>query len=173
MTCYLSPTDWRDVFYSAVRKAPGGVSGAAMFLTQRRGRSIHPETLRSRLRGVDGEWINTEMLELLTEWMQDSKHAEALDWLSALNNRFGFVALELPPPPAGGWADEAEALRKKALQLNVEGGQLTQLVMRATEDQRISLKEAEEITAQAMAEIELLCRTVRNARRAAGMEVLP
>lgn len=172
MTCYLSPTDWRDVLYNSVRKANGGVVAAAKFLVERRDRSMHSETLRSRLRGLDGEWINLEILELLTEWMQDSKHPQALDWLSALNNRFGLVAMELPPPPAGGWACEAAALREKALQLGVEGGQLTALVMRATDDKRISGAEAEEITVQAMAEIELLYRTVRNARRAAGLEVL-
>ncbi len=173
MTCYLSPTDWRDVLYNAVRNAPGGVAAAAAFLAQRRGRSMHTETLRARLRGVDGEWVNLEILELLSEWMQDSKHPDALAWLSALNNRFGLVALELPPPPAGGWACEAAALRKKALQLGVEGGHLTQLVMRATEDESISVREAEAITAQAMAEIELLYRTIRNAQRAAGMEGQP
>ena len=171
MTCYLSPTDWRDVLYNAVRQAPGGVVAAAAFLTQRRGRSMHSETLRARLRGIEGEWVNLEILELLTEWMQDSKHAEALAWLGTLNNRFGMVALALPPPPTGGWACEAAALREKALQLGVEGGHLTQLVMRATDDKRISVAEAEEITAQAMAEVELLYRNVRNARRAAGLEV--
>ncbi len=59
------------------------------------------------------------------------------------------------------------------MQLGVEGGHLTQLVMRATEDESISVREAEAITAQAMAEIELLYRTIRNAQRAAGMEVQP
>lgn len=171
MTCYLSPAEWRDVLYNAVRNAPGGVAAAAAFLAQRRGRSMHTETLRARLRGVDGEWVNLEILELLTEWMQDSKHPAALGWLATLNNRFGMVALELPPPPKGGWACEAAALREKALQLGVEGGQLTQLVMRATDDKRISAAEAEEITAQVMAEVELLYRTMRNARRAAGLEV--
>lgn len=171
MTCQLSLTDWRDVFYSTVRKASGGVVAAATFLTQRRGRSIHSETLRARLRGVDGEWINLEMLELLTEWMQESRDPDALQWLKALNNRFGMVAMELPPPPVGGWDCEAAAMREKALQLNVEGGSLTALVMKATDDKRITPSEAEAITAQAMAEIELLYRTVRNARRAAGLEV--
>lgn len=171
MTGYLSPTDWRDVLYNAVRSAPGGVVAAATFLAQRRGRSMHPETLRARLRGIDGEYVNLEILELLTEWMQDSKHPEALSWLTTLNNRFGLVAMALPPPPSGGWACEAAALRGKALQLGVEGGRLTQLVVRATDDKRISGAEAEEITVQAMAEIELLYRTVRNARRAAGLEV--
>ncbi len=99
MTCYLSPTDWRDVLYNAVRNAPGGVAAAAAFLAQRRGCSMNTETLRARLRGVDGEWVNLEILELLSEWMQDSKHPDALAWLSALNNRFGLVALELPPRP--------------------------------------------------------------------------
>ncbi len=171
MTCRTSPTDWHDVLYNAVRKANGGLKAAATHLQERRGVSVHPEYLRSLLRGLDGKCINVEVLELLTEWLQEIREPGALDWLQALNNKYGLVAMELPPPPEGGWACEAAALREKALQLGVEGGQLTQLVMRATDDKRISVAEAEAITAQAMAEVELLYRTIRNARRAAGLEV--
>lgn len=171
MTCRLSPTDWRDVLYNSVRQANGGLKAAAAHLETRRGVTMHPEYLRTLLRGLDGKCISVEVLELLTEWLQEIREPNALAWVQALNNQYGLVAMELPPPPAGGWACEAAALREKALQLGVEGGQLTQLVMRATEDKRISATEAEEITAQAMAEVELLYRTVRNARRAAGLEV--
>ena len=55
MTYRYSSADWRDVFYNAVRNANGGVVAAAAFLTERRGKSIHPEDLRRRLRGADGE----------------------------------------------------------------------------------------------------------------------
>ena len=171
MTCRTSPTDWRDVLYNSVRKANGGVKAAAKHLEDRRDVSIHPEYLRTLLRGLDGKSISVEVLELLTEWLQEIREPGALDWLKSMNNRYGLVAIELPPPPAGGWACEAAALREKALQLGVEGGQLTQLVMRATDDKRITVTEAEEITAQAMVEVELLLRTVRNVRRAAGLEV--
>ncbi|MDR0216214.1 MAG: hypothetical protein LBJ15_19765 [Comamonas sp.] len=148
MTCHLSPIDWRDVLYNTVRKAPGGVVAAAAYLTQRRGRSIHPETLRARLRGVDGEWINLEMLELLTEWLQEMREPQAMQWLTTLNMRYGLVAMELPPPPPGGWPSEAEAIQKKLLQLGVEGGALTALGMRVTEDKVVSPPEALEMSAQ-------------------------
>lgn len=173
MTRRYSSIDWRDVFYNSVRKASGGVAAAAAYLTDRREKSIHREDLRRRLRGADGESLTLEMAELLTEWMQEIREPGWRDWLKALNSQFGLVTMELPPPPAGGWACEASAIREKALQLNVQGGQLTELVMKATDDKRISKAEAEAIEQQAMAEIELLYRTVRNARRAAGLEVSP
>lgn len=171
MTCHYSTVDWRDALYNSVRKAAGGVIAAAEFLTKRRERSIHAETLRTRLRGLDGEWINLEMLELLTEWMQDHRDPRALDWLKALNHRFGLVSMELPPPPTGGWACEIEAVNQKLLQLNVEGGTLTALGMKATQDKQLTSREAEEISAQIMAEVELLLRLRRNICRAAGLEV--
>lgn len=171
MTCHYSSVEWRDALYNAVRQAPGGVNAAAAFLTERRGRSIHPETLRSRLRGVDGEWINLEMLELLTEWMQDHRDPQALTWLKALNQRYGLVAMDLPPPPEGGWADEIDAVNQKLLQLNVEGGTLTALGMKFTQDKELTPREAEEMSVQIMAEVELLLRLNRNVCRAAGLEV--
>ena len=169
MTCHLSEIDWRDVVYNTVRKAPGGVVAAAQFLTKRRERSIHPETLRARLRGVDGEWINLEMLELLTEWLQESRDPQTMLWLKTLNHRFGMVSMELPPAPPGGWACEAAAIKEKLLQLNVEGGALTALGMRVTSDMVVSPREADEMSAQIMAEVELLLRLNRNVLRAAGL----
>lgn len=171
MTCRYSSADWRDVFYNTVRRASGGVVAAAEFLTKRRERSIHSETLRTRLRGVDGEWINLEMLELLTEWMQDQRDPQALAWLKALCHRFGLVAMELPPPPAGGWSCEIEAVNKKLLQLSVAGGTLTALGLEYTQDKKLEPHEAEKMDAQIMDEVELLLRLRRNIRRAAGLEV--
>ena len=170
MTCHLSPVDWRDVFYNTVRKAPGGVVAAAQFLTQRRGRSIHPETLRARLRGIDGEWINLEMLELLTEWLQEVREPLALQWLSTLNIQFGLVAMDLPPPPAGGWPCEMTAIREKLLQASVKKGLLTQVLTMATADNRMTAAEAEGADAQIMDLVVLLLRLRRNVRRSAGLE---
>lgn len=171
MTCHYSTVDWRDALYNSVRKAAGGVKAAAGFLTERRQCSIHPEHLRTRLRGVDGDSISMEMVELLTEWMQDARDPQALSWLKALCHRFGLVAMELPPPPAGGWACEIEAVNHKLLQLNVEGGTLTALVMKATKDKELTRREAEEMSTQIRAEVELLLRLERNICRAAGLEV--
>lgn len=171
MTCRLSQTDWRDVFYNAVRSAPGGVADAAAFLTERRGRSIHKETLRARLRGVDGEWINLEMLELLTEWLQEKKDTDATAWLRALNMQFGLVAIELPPAPEGGWECEIKAISRKLLQLGVEGGRLNEKGLEAIADSDVDPPEADGLSAQIRAEVELLLRLDRNVRRLAGLEV--
>lgn len=171
MTCHYSSADWRDVLYNTVRKASGGVVAAAGFLTQRRERSIHAETLRARLRGLEGEWINLEMLELLTEWMQDHRDPQALAWLKALNQRYGLVAMDLPPPPEGGWPDEIEAVNQKLLRIFAEGGTLSAMGLKATQDKKLDPSEAEEMSAQIMVKVELLLRLRRNVCRAAGLEV--
>lgn len=168
MTCHYSSADWRDALYNAVRQAPGGVNAAAAFLTERRGRSIHPETLRTRLRCVDGDSISMDMAELLTEWLLDQRDPSARRWLLAFNARFSMAAAHLPPPPEGGWADEGVAIREKLLEITVKGGMLADVGMRATADGRIDDKECDDLEAECMAAIELLWRLRRNARRAAG-----
>lgn len=71
MTCGTSPLSWLDTLYNAVRETPGGVRAAAAYLAQRRGKSMHPETLRAKLRGLEGESVTIEIAELLTEWTQE------------------------------------------------------------------------------------------------------
>jgi hypothetical protein len=139
MTCRYKDSDWRDALYNAVRSAPGGVVEAARFLTARRGRSIHTETLRSRLRGIDGDCITLEMAELLTEWMQDMKHPSALDWIHAFNGRFGLNATG---------ASAVDASQSKAIQLvmgmlslNVHGGELSAAVADTVADQVVTADE--------------------------------
>lgn len=170
MTCRYSETDWRDVLYNAVRKAPGGLPAAAAFLTTRRDRTIHPETLRQRLRGVDGDCISMDMAELLTEWLQDMGRKDARDWIHALNGRWSIASTEIDPPPAGGWTDEVNAIREKLLNLSVHGGKLTELGLRATGDGQIDPAEADALEAQALDEIRVLFRLIRNTRRAAGTD---
>ncbi|NYT36646.1 hypothetical protein ERD78_07170 [Allopusillimonas soli] len=70
MTCLYTNTDWRDVLYNCVRRTKGGVNAAAIFLSQRRGIAIHPESLRRKLRGLIGESMDVEMARLLAEWME-------------------------------------------------------------------------------------------------------
>lgn len=168
MTCRYSSADWRDVFYNVVRSANGGVVAAAKFLSERRGKSIHSEDLRRRLRGADGESLTMEMGELLTEWLIDQRDPNARQWLQAFNARFSMAAAYLPPPPEGGWKDEAQAIREKLLQLTAQNGALASIGMRATADNRIDDRECDEMEAEVMAAIELLWRLRRNARRAAG-----
>ncbi len=52
MTCRTSSLNWLDNLYNSVRETPGGVEAAAAYLAQRRGKSMHPETLRAKLRGL-------------------------------------------------------------------------------------------------------------------------
>jgi len=171
MTCRLSPTNWGDVLYNSVRKANGGVKAAATHLQERRGVSVHPEYLRTLLRGLDGKSISVEMLELLTEWLQEIREPGALDWLQALNIKHGLVSMELPPPPAGGWPCEITAIREKLLQASVKKGVLTHILTLATADHHMTVSEAEEADAQIMDLVMLLLRLRRNVRRSAGLEV--
>ncbi|AWH49944.1 hypothetical protein C1925_12705 [Stenotrophomonas sp. SAU14A_NAIMI4_5] len=78
--------NWLDVLYNSVRKTPGGVADAAAYLPDRRGKSMHPETLRAKLRGLEGESLTIEHAELLTEWMQEKAGGGeyALEWMQAL-----------------------------------------------------------------------------------------
>lgn len=168
MTCRYSSADWRDVFYNVVRSANGGVVAAAKFLSERRGKSIHSEDLRRRLRGADGESLTMEMGELLTEWLIDQRDPNARQWLQAFNARFSMAAAYLPPPPEGGWKDEAQAIRDKLLQITAKNGALASIGMVATADSRIDDKECDAMEAEVMAAIELLWRLRRNVRRAAG-----
>lgn len=168
MTRRYSAADWRDLFYNAVRQAPGGVNAAAAFLTERREKSIHPEDLRRRLRGADGESLTMEMAELLTEWLIDQRSPDARRWLVAFNARFSMAAAFLPPPPEHGWADEAQAIREKLLQITAHNGALASIGMQATADNRIDDRECDAMEAEVMDAIQLLFRLRRNVRRAAG-----
>lgn len=170
MTCRYSETNWRDVLYNTVRAVPGGINAAAAHLTERRGRSIHPETLRQRLRGVDGDSISMEMAELLTEWMQDLRRPDAKAWLHALNGRFGLAASVVDAPPLAACADEVGALRHKLLEINVSGGRVTEVGLRVTADNKVEPTEAEDLEVQALESIRQLYELVRNARRAAGKD---
>ena len=170
MTCRYSETNWRDVLYNTVRAAPGGINAAAAYLTERRGRSIHPETLRQRLRGVDGDSISMEMAELLTEWMQDLRRPDAKAWLHALNGQFGLAASAVDTPPLDVCIGDVEALRTKLLEINVKGGRVTEVGLRVTADNKVETDEAEALEVQALEYIRQLYDLVRNARRAAGKD---
>lgn len=78
------------------------------------------------------------------------------------------AAAYLPPPPPGGWADEAQAIRDKLLQITAKNGVLASIGMAATADNRIDDRECDAMEAEVMATIELCWRLRRNVRRAAG-----
>src|SRR5690606_39439613 len=105
MTCAYTNTDWLDVLYTGVRRTAGGVADAARFLTERRGKSIHKESLRAKLRGENGDSLSVEMALLLSEWMEEKAGGAeyARDWLQALCASEGLHVDAVPPAPAGGW----------------------------------------------------------------------
>ncbi|MEN5069484.1 hypothetical protein [Stenotrophomonas sp. TWI1183] len=71
MTCRTSALNWIDVLYNSVSRTPGGLADAAAFLADRCGKTMHPETLRAKLRVLEGESVSIEIAELLTEWMRE------------------------------------------------------------------------------------------------------
>lgn len=167
MTCRYSESDWLDLLYNSVRNAPGGVAAAAAFLAQRRGRTIHKESLRSKLRGLDGETVSMEVAQLLGEWLTEMGRPDALDWLKAFAAQFSLVCEQIDAAPAGGWPCEVTAIKDKLLALAMKGGSLTQVALAAVADDDISEADADAIERHAMEEARLLFRLSRNARRAA------
>lgn len=168
MTCHYSAADWRDVLYNSVRAAPGGVNAAAAFLAERRGRTMHAETLRARLRGVDGDSISMEIAELLTEWLQDLGRADARDWLHVFNARFGLVATDVGSAHAQQQGDVNAALRLRLLRNTASGGRLAELGLKATDDNCVDPREAEAILAQIGSEQRELQELADSVRAAAA-----
>ncbi|MPS30521.1 MAG: hypothetical protein E2576_14415 [Alcaligenaceae bacterium] len=165
MTCRSSEINWLDVLYTAVRQAPGGVESAARFLSERRGRSIHRETLRAKLRGADGESISVEMAELLTEWMEDMRCPDAHDWVHAFCGRWGLVATRLDacaPEQVG-----LPALMAAHMETSKRTGAMAQEILAAAEDGVLDEREAEAIEAQAREGQRALEELIVISRRAA------
>lgn len=142
MTCRYSGADWRDVLYNSVRTTEGGVKDAAQFLTNRRGKTIHAESLRIRLRHVDGESISLEMVELLTEWMQEKARPDALDWLDALNGQYGRHVSKAEAEVAN-----TTTIQSRALSITRQVGELAGTVAEAASDLVVTDREADEIAA--------------------------
>lgn len=118
MTCHYTNTHWRDALYNAVRAADGGVEAAAQFLATRRDTSIHPESLRRKLRG--GDHLDVDVAILLAEFVSRDAGAQARanDWLLSLCAQEGLHVDDVPPAPADGWACEAKALQDKFLAIS-------------------------------------------------------
>lgn len=170
MTCRTSALNWLDVLYNSVRKTPGGVVDAAAYLADRRGKTMHPETLRAKLRGIEGESVSIEIAELLTEWMQEKAGGSeyALEWMQALAGRFGMAVDVVPPPPEGGWSDEIGALQLKLLDITTRVGRLTGTAVEAMQDRCIDSDEAELMVSEARALRTMAHRLERNVARAAS-----
>ena len=169
MTCRYEKTDWRDVLYTSVRNAPGGISDAAQFLTNRRSRSMHAETLRAKLRGVEGESISVEIADLLTEWMAEKNLPDAAAWIQAFASAHSLVAIptEVPAVEAANMC-EVTSLLEKTLDIDVQGGRLSNLLLKALKDRFIAATEADQIAAQIDEEMRLLAKLRRNVMRCAA-----
>lgn len=142
MTCRYSEIAWIDVLYTSVLKTPGKVEDAARFLTERRGIRITGESLRLKLREVEGARISGEMFELLVEWMREKNQPHALDAVHAFNARFNLVAAE--PMPSQG-SDGITALVNSALVVSNRVGQFADEIRKAAEDGIIEPREVEAI----------------------------
>ncbi|HBQ90955.1 MAG TPA: hypothetical protein DD803_16080 [Alcaligenes faecalis] len=165
MTRRFSSLNWRDALYSAVRQAPGGVGAAAVFLSDRRGLSIHPESLRRKLTG--GEQLDLDMAFLLTEWLDELADCResARDWLIAAAQQGGLHVVDLPPEPVGGFENEAGALNEKALKAAAELGEMCSAITGTTADGRVTHEERERVVAKALDLIRLCFRIIRNVTR--------
>lgn len=169
MTCNYTNTNWLDVLYTDIRQLPGNVEAAARYLTERRGRSIQPQSLRNKLRGLDGESLSMEMADLLTEQMQENVATQkvATRWIEVYAVSRGLVVIRIPPPPEGGHSSETRAIVNKVLAIGGEFGKLSSIAMLATEDGVIAESEADELVPIIDEQVELLLRLKRNVIRAA------
>lgn len=123
MTCRYSNIDWLDVLYNSVRRTSGGVVDAARFLTERRGRNIHPESLRAKLRAQKGEEISLSMADLLTEWMEEKEggRAYARDWMLAHAAQNGLAADVVPDDDVAA-QDLIKSIQEAAMQVGALSG---------------------------------------------------
>lgn len=168
MTCRYSNTDWLDVLYNSVRRTQGSVTDAARFLTERRGKSIHPESLRAKLRGVNGDEISIAMAEMLSEWMEEKAGGAeyAWDWLLVMNAQRGIHVDFVPPPPVDGWADEGKALQDKFLMISTKIGKIAAVTAETVVDGVITQAEADQLVPLLRDARVILHRMERNALRA-------
>ncbi|MEC6413627.1 hypothetical protein ACOTEY_00590 [Achromobacter xylosoxidans] len=170
MTARYSNTDWLDVLYNSVRKTPGGVADAARFLTERRGKSIHPESLRAKLKRSEGDAISVEMAGLLSEWMEEKEGGAeyAHDWFLAFAAEQGLAVDSVPPAPVGGWACELTAIQSKVMQIGAITGSVLGVTAETVADGKIDQSEADRIV-EFVRDLRTMChRLERNVLRAAS-----
>lgn len=172
MTCQYSQIDPHDALYVGVMRTPGGVEDLAAFLTNRRGVSIHPETLRQKMRRVKGQSMSLDLFQLSTEWMMEKEGGAEYgrDWLIALCVSLGVSANILPP--AVKHPCEVDAARTKVMEMSTLNGKLSAVAIEALSDDDISEHDASEIFAECQRIIEKAQRLQRNVMRAAGFAPL-
>ncbi|AZY50105.1 hypothetical protein D0838_04985 [Bordetella avium] len=168
MTSRMQSHHWLDVLYNDVRRTPGGVKDAARFLSERRGKSIHYESLRAKLSGQEGESLNFETATFLTEWMQEKAGGAeyACNWLQTYATvEHGLVFVPVPPAPVGGHPNELAALLQKILQAGMKVGNLNTSYLAAVDDGRIDPAERSQLH-ESFWDLAVLClRAIRNLTR--------
>lgn len=172
MTCRYSQANWRDVLYTDVCRTPGGIADAARFLAERRGKNIHAETLRARLRSVNGEDVGMETCSFLTEWMMEKAESRpyAKHWMIAWACENELHVDDVPPAPSGGWSDEAQAYAKKLLDLGRLFGDLSGTTAEAIEDGRLDQAECDRMLPVIRDARVMLHRMERNLLRAVNKD---
>jgi hypothetical protein len=168
MTSRLNSHHWLDVLYNDVRNAPGGVKDAASFLTERRGKRIHYESLRAKLSGQEGESITFEMADLLTEWLAQKVGGAELAhrWAQTYAMvEHGLTCLDVPAPPEGGWPDEMKAIHEKVLKVGATVGGLNASTLEAMADGQIDPDERSALYTLFMDLAVLAFRGARNVSR--------
>jgi hypothetical protein len=170
MTCQRSDIYWRDALYNAVSKMPGNVRAAAAYLTERRGKAITAESLRKKLRGLEGESLSMEMAEMLTEWMQELTAGEAVatDWIQSLGAQFALALDFVPAAPESGWPCEITAIQDKLLHVAKHAGRISGIAIDVLADGDVTLSEADAMADEIRAARTMLHRLERNVRRAAA-----
>lgn len=168
MTHRYTQIDPHDALYIGVQKTPGGVEELAAFMTNRRGVSMHAETLRQKLRRVKGQSMSLDLFELATEWMMEKQGGEdyARDWLLALALRHGVAANILPPAPQH--PNEVDAARQKVMEMSHLNGELSAVAIEALSDGDICEADASAIVIECRKIVEKAQRLMRNVQRAAG-----
>jgi hypothetical protein len=171
MTNRYTQIDPHDALYISVTKTPGGVEELAAFLTNRRGISIHPETLRQKMTRAKGQSMSLDLFELATEWMLEKAEGAqyARGWLMALNVRYSVAASILPPAPTH--PNEVEAVRTKVMEMSSLNGRLSAVAVEAIADGDICDDDASHIVVECDKIIEKAQRLKRNVVRAAQDKV--
>lgn len=168
MTCRYTQTHWGDALYNAVRAADGGVKAAAHFLDARRGVSIHPESLRRKLRGEDH--LDVEMAVLLSEFVAKDAKAQGMskDWLLALCAQEGLYVDDVPAVASNALACEAKILQDKTLAIAAKLGEIAGVAAQTTADNMIDQGEADQLIPLIRAARAILHRMEHGVLRAVG-----
>lgn len=128
---------------------------------------MHAETLRAKLRGVEGESVSVEIADMLTEWMQEKNQPHATAWIEALASDHALVAI----PVEAGIGNQAQNhlvhLLEKSLDIDAQGGRLSSMLLDSLRDRAIAKGEADQIAAQIDQEMRLLAKLRRNIMRIA------